>query len=373
MNSKAFIPIYLKTFILLVVSAMIIGCSAAASSPSVQEPSQPAPEQKPAAVEESAPAPEKTFKILHIMSYHSPWEWTDGQLNGFKSALKDVDVEYKVVQMDTKNHSDEEWKLKVAEEAKEVIDTWQPDLVYTTDDDVQKYVVEDYVDKDIPFVFSAVNADPAQYGFVGSKNVTGVIEHQHFVESVELLKKIDPSIQKIAIVVDDSPFWVGVTETMRQEERLLPDDVEVVSYDLILTFDEYKQKVEEYQTTVDAIAMLGVFNFKDENGENVPFQEVLKWTSENSTLPDFSFWEDRISHGTLGSVTVSSYEQGLAAGEIAREILVNGKSPSEIPMEPTEKGEPVINLARAKALGFDIDSDILLTAKVIQDYSWEKQ
>jgi ABC-type uncharacterized transport system substrate-binding protein len=200
-----------------------------------------------------------------------------------------------------------------------------------------------------------------------------VIEHQHFVESVELLKRIAPDVKKIAVVVDDSPFWKGVTETMRAEEDQLPADVEIVSYDLILTFEEYKQKVEAYQTTVDAIAMLGVFNFKDENGNNVPFQEVLRWTTENSKLPDFSFWEDRISHGTLSSVTVSSYEQGRAAGEIARAILVEGKSPADIPMEPTVKGEPVINLARAKLLGFNIDSDILLTAKVVQDFSWEKQ
>ena len=372
MKAKKFVTFYLEVITLMTLTAIIaMGCSVAASTGNDTEPSQSVPEQESVAESVEAAAPK--FKVLHIMSYHSPWEWTDGQLNGFKSALKGVDVEYKVIQMDTKNHSDEAWREKVAQEAKDLIENWQPDLVYTTDDDVQKYIVQDYVDKDIPFVFSGVNADPAQYGFAGSKNITGVIEHQHFIESVELLKKISPEVEKIAVVIDDSPFWEGVTETMRQEESQLPEGVEIVSYDLILTFDEYKQKVEEYQTTVDAIAMLGVFNFKDENGKNVPFQEVLQWTTENSNLPDFSFWEDRISHGTLSSVTVSSFEQGLAAGEMARAILVDGKSPDTIPMKPTVKGEPVINLARAKALGIDIDSTTLLTAKVIQDFSWAKQ
>jgi ABC-type uncharacterized transport system substrate-binding protein len=371
MRTKKSTPFYLEIIILVLIAVGLMGCSVAASTGNDTGPSPAVSQQETAA--ESAEVAGPKFKVLHIMSYHSPWEWTDGQLNGFKSALKGVDVEYKVIQMDTKNHSDEAWKQQVAQEAKDLIESWQPDLVYTTDDDVQKYVVKDYVNTDIPFVFSGVNANPEQYGFVGSKNVTGVIEHQHFIESVELLKKISPDVEKIAVVVDDSPFWKGVTETMRQEESQLPAGVEVVSYDLILTFDEYKQKVEEYQTTVDAMAMLGVFNFKDEKGENVPFQQVLQWTTENSTLPDFSFWEDRISHGTLSSVTVSSYEQGLAAGEMAREILVNGKSPAAIPMKPTVKGEPVINLARAKLLGIDIDSTTLLTAKVIQDFSWAKQ
>ncbi len=371
MITRKSISIYLEILLLLVITGLVMGCSASASTPSDWQDSQPVQAERP--TQESTPAAAPKFRILHIMSYHSPWEWTDGQLNGFKAALQDADVEYKVIQMDTKNHSDEEWKQQVSQEAKEVIDTWQPDLVYTTDDDVQKYIVQDYVDKDIPFVFSGVNADPASYGFVGSKNVTGVIEHQHFIESVELLKQIAPGVKKIAIVVDDSPFWHGVTKTMQAEESQLPADVEIVSYDLIKTFAEYKQKVAEYQTAVDAIAMLGVFNFKDDQGNNVPFQDVLQWTTENSNLPDFSFWEDRISHGTLSSVTVSSYEQGLAAGQMARAILVEGKKPADIPMKPTVKGVPVINLARAKALGFNLDSDILLTAKVIQDYSWQSQ
>jgi ABC-type uncharacterized transport system substrate-binding protein len=365
-----FDTIYSKVVVLLIIALITMGCAVSASSESKNEQVQPIPEEQ--IVEESAPAPAPKFKILHIMSYHSPWKWTDDQLNGFKSALKEADVEYKVIQMDTKNHSSEEWKQQVAQEAKDLIETWQPDLVYTSDDDAQGYIVQDYVNSDIPFVFSAVNADPAEYGFVGSSNVTGVLEHQHFIESVQLLKQIVPDVKKIAVVVDDSPFWNGVTQTMREEESQLPDDVEIVSYDLILTFEEYQQKIEEYQTTVDAIALLGVFNFKDENGENVPFQEVLKWTTENSTLPDFSFWKDRISHGTLCSVTVSGYEQGLAAGEIARGILLEGRSPDSFPMEATIKGEPVINLARANKLGLSIDSEILLAADIIEKFSWEE-
>ena len=30
------------------------------------------------------------------MSYHSPWEWTDEQFNGFKDPLKDLNIEYEV-------------------------------------------------------------------------------------------------------------------------------------------------------------------------------------------------------------------------------------------------------------------------------------
>jgi ABC-type uncharacterized transport system substrate-binding protein len=157
---------------------------------------------------------------------------------------------------------------------------------------------------------------------------------------------------------------------MKQKQSQLPE-VEFISWDVIHTFEEYKQKITAYQTTVDALALIGVFHFKDENGENVPYQDVLKWTAENSNLPDFTFWNDRIRYGTLCTVTVSGYEQGLAAGNIARGILVEGRSPASYPMEPTVKGEPVVSLARAKLLGIKIKSNILLTAKVMEEFEWE--
>ena len=315
--------------------------------------------------------PTQKFKILHIMSYHSPWKWTDDQLNGFKDALNGLDVEYKIFQMDTKRKSSEEWKQEVGRQARELIDTWKPDLVYTNDDNAQEYVTKYYINSDIPFVFSAVNAEPRTYGFTESTNIAGVLEQEHFIESLSLLKKIVPNVKKIAVIFDDDPTWPGVIERMKEKLHLLPD-VEFMSWDTIYTFEEYKQRINELQNEADAIALIGIFTFKDENEENVPYQKVLEWTAENSNLPDFSFWEDRISYGTLCTMTVSGYEQGLAAGKIARGILVEGKSPSNYSFEPTLKGEPVVSLARANKLGISIKSNVLLTAKIIEKFEWEK-
>jgi len=311
------------------------------------------------------------FKVLHIMSYDSSWVWNQDQLNGFKDALNDVDVDYKVLEMDTKHNSSPEWIAQVSQEAKDLIESWQPDLVYTNDDNAQQYVVKDYVNKDIPFVFSAVNATPETYGFLGSTNVTGVLEQEHFVQTVRLLKKIVPDVKKIVVVFDDDTMWNPVRARMKAKQDQLPD-VEFTSFDIITTFAEFQQKMTEYQTTADAIALIGIFRFKDENGKNVPYQDVLRWTAENSNLPDFSFWKDRISYGTLCSVTVSGYEQGLAAGKIAREILVDGKSPADFVMEPTVKGQPVVSLARANKLGIKVQSDILLTAEIVKTFIWEQ-
>lgn len=312
----------------------------------------------------------RPFKILHIMSYHSPWRWTDGQLQGFKDGMGDAPAEYKVFQMDTKRNSTAEAKERVGREARALIESWKPDLVYTTDDDVQEFVAVHYVNKSLPFVFSGVNKDPATYGFRGSKNITGVLEHEHFAESVRLLRSVAPSVTRIVAVFDDAPMWAPVIARMRERLAEIPE-VQVVAWDTIKTWEEFQRKMNAYPAQADAIALIGVFNFKDAQGKNVPYQDVLRWAAQHSRLPDIGFWVDRVHYGTLAAVTVSEREQGLAAGRIARGILVEGRSPASFEMKPTLKGIPVLSLARANQLGLRIKSSVLLSSEVIKQYEWD--
>ncbi|MBN2180679.1 MAG: hypothetical protein JW715_02100 [Sedimentisphaerales bacterium] len=313
--------------------------------------------------------PAKKFKILHVMSYHSPWKWTDDQLEGFKEALSGLDVQYKIFQMDTKRQSSEQWKLKVSAEAQELVTTWKPDLVFTNDDDAQIYFAKHYVNTDIPFIFSAVNADPAEYGFEGSKNVTGVLERMHFVQTVRLLKQLVPSVRKIAIITDSGKMWDPMIKRLKRSESQLPQDVKIIDYHVLNTFKEFRETVTKCHGSVDAVGFLGVFEFKDENGSNVPLEQVQRWIIENSMLPDFSFWKDRVDKGTLCAVTVSGLAQGQAAGQIARDVLLEGRSPASFPMKATEKGIPIINLARAKKLNLNPNSSVLLMAEVVTEIS----
>jgi len=136
------------------------------------------------------------------------------------------------------------------------------------------------------------------------------------------------------------------------------------------TFEEYKKTIKDCEGKADALGMLGVFEFKDENGTNVPLEQVQRWTVENSRLPDFAFWRDRVDKGTLCAVTVSGLAQGKAAGKIARSILVEGHNPASCPMKATEKGVPIVNLARARRLNLNPKSSTLLTARVVTELPW---
>lgn len=311
------------------------------------------------------------FEVLHIMSYHEGWEWTEAQLQGFKDALKGYDVEYTVMAMDCKNHADDEYRNKKAAEIQKIIDDNNPDLVYVSDDEALQYVVANNVNSEIPFVFSCVNKDISEYGLAGADNVTGVYEVEHFGASFELLQDMVPDIKDVIVIYDRAEMWNDVKARMLAKVGDYPE-VNFIFLDPIMTFEQYKQTILEYNGKVDALCLVGVFNYADENGNSVFYQDVLKWTEANSTIPDFTFWIDRIDNSTLCSVAISGYEQGSTAGMMAKRILVDKVSPADIEKTHTAKGSVAINTKRAEKLGIKVDADLLLGAEVYKKYQWEE-
>ncbi|MBL8491964.1 MAG: hypothetical protein JNM82_14375, partial [Rhodocyclaceae bacterium] len=210
-----------------------------------------------------------------------------------------------------------------------------------------------------------------EHGFEGTANVTGVLEQEHFVESVRLLQALAPQVRRLAVISDPGIQWPPVIARIRAAMDRLPG-VTLAAVDQVRTFDEFKERLAAYPAVADAVVQLGIFNLAGQDGRNVRYQEVQKWAALHGTLPDTSFWIDRVHFGVLAAVTISEREQGLAAGRLARAILVEGKAPASLPMQPTMKGHPAINLARAKRLGISVRSSLLLSAEVVTGYEWEE-
>ena len=311
------------------------------------------------------------LKILHVMSYHSEWQWNIDQLNGFKDALDGIDIEYSIYEMDTRHRSSAEAISQSAHEARNLIDNWKPDLIYTNDDHAQKHVAQHYVNSPVPIVFSGVNADPADYKFTNSSNVTGVTEVEHAYQTITLLKHMVPELETIALIIDDGPTWPGVVKRVRNAVDDMPG-INVTHVYKVKSFEDYKQIITEQSNGIDAFGILGVFTFVDKLGNKIAYEHVLEWTAEHSDKPDFSFWGDRVELGTLAAVRVSGYAQGFAAGRKARQILEHCVSPADIPIEPTKRGEPALSLSRAEALGMKIPSSLLLNTQVSTEFQWEK-
>jgi ABC-type uncharacterized transport system substrate-binding protein len=314
-------------------------------------------------------APARAYKVLHVMSYRSDWQWNKDQLRGFTEGLAVPGTEIQVVELDAKRN-DSVALAASARQADERVSRWKPDLIYTNDDIAQSAFAVRHLDTATPIVFSGVNEEPATYGFDRARNVTGVLEREHFRGTLNLLRELRPMARlRLAIVVDDDPTWVGVTARIRAE-LATRTDVQVLHWLQPRTLAEYQTRMTELQTQVDAVGLLGVFRFRLSGGGFADYEQVLRWTAEHSRLPDFSFWDTRVERGTLCAVTVDGVEQGRLAGQLARRILVDGEAPHRLPPQPSTRGRPMVSLARARALGLEVRADVLLNTVVLPRYAW---
>src|SRR5688572_28044453 len=82
----------------------------------------------------------RPYRILHVMSYHQGLFWSDDQYAGFREALAGLAVEYRVLAMDAQRDRTKGGVEQRGGQARSLIAQWQPDLVYTSDDDAQEHV-----------------------------------------------------------------------------------------------------------------------------------------------------------------------------------------------------------------------------------------
>ena len=299
-------------------------------------------------------------KVLLIFSYHREYPWVVEETRGVEDIFKDKGVETEKFYLDTKRNTSADWKQKVAEDAVKKIEEFKPNLVIVFDDNACELVAKRYIGKSLPFVFCGMNGEPEDYGFP-ARNVTGVIERHHLEATINLLKQLVPDVKKLAIITDNSPtsqaFITGI-------KKITPP-IEISEFYATNDFDAWKAKIRELQTKVDALGIYVYHTVKEKGGEeSLPPEEVIGWTLENSKLPDFTFSDSAVRDGVLCGVTLSGYEQGKAAAEIAIRVL-NGEKPADIPIKSPEKGTPIVNEIRAKELNIEIPEEVLKEVEIL--------
>ncbi|MCK5434247.1 MAG: hypothetical protein KAI42_03050 [Dehalococcoidales bacterium] len=299
-------------------------------------------------------------KVLLIFSYHPEHPWVVEETRGAEDILEERGVETEKFYLDTKRNTSAEWKEEVAEEAMRKIDDFKPDLVIVFDDNACELVAKEYIGESLPFVFCGMNGEPEDYGFP-AQNITGVIERHHLEATIELLRRLVPDVEKLAIMSDNSPTSQAFITRVR---NIIPP-VEISEFYTTNDFDAWKAEVNRLQTNVDAIGIYVYHTIKENSEEqSLPPEDVLGWTLENSELPGFAFSDFTVRDGVLCGVTVSGYEQGMTAAEIAIRIL-NGETPADIPIKCPEEGIPMINEIRAEELNIEIPADVLEEVEIL--------
>ncbi|MHC4927405.1 MAG: ABC transporter substrate-binding protein, partial [Planctomycetota bacterium] len=305
-------------------------------------------------------------KILFVNSYHQGYFWSDSLEAGLFKSLdiklnKDgspddsqSNIDLEIFRMDTKLNTAEQFKIDAGLQAKDIIDTWQPDMVITSDDNAAKYLIVPYLKElELPVVFCGINWDASIYG-LPCRNVTGMIEQALVKQTIESLSSYAAG-SRIGYIGAD--VFTGHKEIGHYKTTL---GLSFTDGGLVSTFDEWKQLYLQLQESVDMVVLVSHVGIPDWNDA-----QALRFIMENTTIPSGTTLEDVASFALISRTRIAE-EQGWAAGKMALEILA-GKSPSEIPVETNRQSKLYLNMALSKKLGITFPMDLIEESLFVEE------
>ncbi len=290
-------------------------------------------------------------KVLFVDSYHEGYAWSDGIVEGIEQGLAGSGVELRVIHMDTKRNASEAFAVSAAEEARRVIQSWNPDVVIAADDNASKYlIVPYYADGDIPFVFCGVNWDASGYGFP-TDNVTGMVE-------VALVKQVVDHLGRIA---DGSTvgYLAADRETARKEASFYNRELGAPMEEVYVeTFGEWRDAFVAIQNDVDILIVGNPTGIADwDDGAAQTFAEA------NTRIPSGSL-DTFTAPMSLLTIAKSAQEQGVWSATTALRIL-RGTPVSSIDIVPNEDGLMFVNTNILRNGGFRLPVALIKAAEII--------
>ncbi|RMG35935.1 MAG: hypothetical protein D6720_06170 [Gammaproteobacteria bacterium] len=294
-------------------------------------------------------------RCFFVSSYHQGYSWSDGVQRGLEKVLQGK-CELRQFDMDTKRHKSDADKRAAALAAKQLIESWKPDVVITADDNAARYlIVPYYKDAALPFVFCGVNWSVEEYGFP-FENVTGMIE----VAPVRAMLKEARRLRGDA----NHFFYLGADTTT---ERKNLARFRKAAEDLGLTMES--ALVDTPEAWIEAF----------EKAQRFPFVAIGShagingWDFEavRAAIQDKVATLSVTNHEWMMPVTMLGFtkipeEQGEWAGETALAIL-EGVSPGEIPIVANRRWDLWLNEGLVKLAGIRLPDKLRAKAK-----RWQK-
>lgn len=267
----------------------------------------------------------------------------DAARQGFEDGLKELgvnaEISYQNAQGDIPN------SLSIAQ--KFVKD--EMDLIYAIATPAAQSAKQ--ATSDIPVIFSAVT-DPVAAELVDSMeapggNITGTSDASPMDRQLQLFKDLDSSIKKIGIVFNTSePNSQIQVESAKELGATM--DLEIVDLG-ITTINDIPQAVDSIINKVDAIYTI------TDNMVASAINVVAEKALENNMIT-VGAEDSHLSGGILITDGISYYELGKQSARMAKDVLVDGSSPANLPAETAVNTTKVFNEDTLNALGLDVNN-----------------
>ncbi len=249
----------------------------------------------------------------------------------------------------------------IAEDMVAKIEELQPDLVMVSDDEAARAVIPRYPHTDMPFVFCGLNGDLVAHDLV-RPNVTGVLETLRPVETVKIARAFVGNTGNYMLLSDASP--ANKDSAVHAFQELVADDPAAPRPEFWMTARwQMWQELVLGAEDLDFIVLVSSNFVWDNVGRYVEQEELMAWMVENSPVPVFALSNQAVFQGAVAGLVPYGYDQGVAAAEIAVQI-VQGSPPASIDVTPAQRNLLVMNLAAAYNWNLPIPIAFPLAARV---------
>ena len=293
---------------------------------------------------------EKVFTIgISQLAEHPALD--DARL-GFEDGLKELGVNAEIVYQNAQG--DIPTSVTIAQKfAKDEVD-----LIYAIATPAAQSAKQ--ATSDIPILFSAVT-DPVKAEIVESwenvgGNITGTSDMAPISSQLKMFKEIDPNIKNIGIL-----YNTGETNSQIQIEEvksLAPDeDLKILPVG-VSNVNELPQAISSLNKKVDALYMI------TDNLVAASVELTSKLAIENKMIT-VSAEETQVKGGLLVTNGLSYYELGKQTAAMAKEILIDGKDISTIPVGLAEKTITTVNKKTLEALELDPNIPLFKDAVIV--------
>lgn len=290
-------------------------------------------------------------KCLYISSYHQGYAWSDGVERGMRSVLQEK-CEIRQFNMDTKRNKQPDYMKKAGLEAKQLIDSWKPDIVITADDNAAKYVIQaHYKNHEIPFVFCGVNWTAEEYGFPYD-NVTGMVE----------VAPIYPLLEKVKHLIPDAnnAIYIGA-DTVTEKKNLARFDTALSKQNIHLK-PELAGTMEDWLNSYSRAQQYDFIIIGSNSGiQGWDEEHVVNTIRTNSRKLSVTNHDWMMPYTMLGFTKVPE-EQGEWAAQAALSILA-GVEISKIAIVPNRKWDIWTNSALLKTAGITLPEGLIAKSK----------
>lgn len=260
--------------------------------------------------------------ILVLHSYHQGLEWTDQISEGIRSVFPyndEVKIYYEY--LDTKRNFSQEYYDKLISLYREKAKIINFDVIIVSDnaafDFILKYGEELY--PKTPVVFCGVN-NLNKSILKDQQDICGVVEKAEHRETLNLILKLHPDLNKLIIINDRTLTGRNIKEEL---ELILAEYEGRLDYEIWDSFTIAELQDRLVKMDKNNVIYLLVFN-RDKHGNFISYNQGINKIREVSQNPVYGGWDFYLGKGIVGGKLISAQEQGRQAAQMARGIL-NGQ------------------------------------------------